>query len=58
MLQLLGYTEETGKELNFSPGVGGPQIPRVATVTADVLLLCAELDLLLAVSAGGHWEGC
>ncbi|XP_074746204.1 uncharacterized protein LOC141952533 isoform X3 [Strix uralensis] len=51
VLWLLGYTEETGKGLSFPPGVGSPQIPRVATVTADVLLLCAELNLLLAIMA-------
>ena len=54
MLRLLGYTEEMGKALSFPPGAGGPQIPRVVTVTTHVLLLCAELDLLLAVSAG--WQ--
>ncbi|NXW26264.1 RNF31 ligase, partial [Circaetus pectoralis] len=48
VLRLLGYTEETGEGLSFPPGVGAPHGPRVAAVTADVLLLRAELDLLLA----------
>ncbi|XP_074786399.1 SUN domain-containing protein 5-like [Athene noctua] len=45
--------DRAGAEL--PPEGGGPQIPRVATVTTDVLLLRAKLDLLLAVSSGGHW---
>ncbi|XP_074423989.1 E3 ubiquitin-protein ligase RNF31 [Larus michahellis] len=48
VLRLLGYTEETGEGLSFPPGQGAPHGPRVAAVTADVLLLRAELDLLLA----------
>ncbi|KAM6421642.1 LOW QUALITY PROTEIN: E3 ubiquitin-protein ligase RNF31 [Rhynochetos jubatus] len=48
VLRLLGYTEETGEGLSFPPGEGAPHGPRVAAVTADVLLLRAELDLLLA----------
>ncbi|XP_074991375.1 E3 ubiquitin-protein ligase RNF31 [Calonectris borealis] len=48
VLRLLGYTEETGEGLSFPPGAGAPHGPRVAAVTADVLLLRAELDLLLA----------
>ncbi|XP_074713017.1 uncharacterized protein LOC141938267 [Strix uralensis] len=48
VLQLLGHTEETRKGLSFPPGAGSPQIPHVATITANVLLLRAERDLLLA----------
>ncbi|KAM9258611.1 LOW QUALITY PROTEIN: E3 ubiquitin-protein ligase RNF31 [Morus bassanus] len=48
VLRLLGYTEETGEGLSFPPAAGAPHGPRVAAVTADVLLLRAELDLLLA----------
>ncbi|XP_064331589.1 E3 ubiquitin-protein ligase RNF31 [Phalacrocorax carbo] len=48
VLRLLGYTEETGEGLSFPAGAGAPHGPRVAAVTADVLLLRAELDLLLA----------
>ncbi|KAM9584622.1 LOW QUALITY PROTEIN: E3 ubiquitin-protein ligase RNF31 [Morphnus guianensis] len=48
VLRLLGYTEETGEGLSFPPGAGAPHGPHVAAVTADVLLLRAELDLLLA----------
>ncbi|KAM9251664.1 LOW QUALITY PROTEIN: E3 ubiquitin-protein ligase RNF31 [Cariama cristata] len=48
VLRLLGYTEETGEGLSFPPEAGAPHGPRVAAVTADVLLLRAELDLLLA----------
>ncbi|KAM6106952.1 LOW QUALITY PROTEIN: E3 ubiquitin-protein ligase RNF31 [Phoenicopterus ruber ruber] len=48
VLRLLGYTEETGEGMSFPPEVGAPHGPRVAAVTADVLLLRAELDLLLA----------
>ncbi|XP_064359403.1 E3 ubiquitin-protein ligase RNF31 isoform X2 [Dromaius novaehollandiae] len=48
VLRLYGYTEETGDGLSFAPGVAAPHGPRVAAVTADVLLLRAELDLLLA----------
>ncbi|KAM6188354.1 E3 ubiquitin-protein ligase RNF31 [Sarcoramphus papa] len=48
VLRLLGYTEETGEGLSFPPEAGAPHAPRVAAVTADVLLLRAELELLLA----------
>ncbi|XP_069735225.1 E3 ubiquitin-protein ligase RNF31 [Phaenicophaeus curvirostris] len=48
VLGLLGYTEQTGEGLSFPEGVGAPHGPRVARVTADVLLLRAEIDLLLA----------
>ncbi|XP_054667929.1 E3 ubiquitin-protein ligase RNF31 isoform X2 [Grus americana] len=48
VLRLLGYTEETGEGLSFPPGAGAPHGPRVAAVTADVMLLRAELDLLMA----------
>ncbi|NWR65626.1 RNF31 ligase, partial [Bucorvus abyssinicus] len=48
VLRLLGYTEESGEGLSFPEGVPTPHLPRVAAVTADVLLLRAELDLLLA----------
>ncbi|NWI86545.1 RNF31 ligase, partial [Pitta sordida] len=48
VLQLLGYTEESGEGLSFPADREGPDPPRVASVTADVLVLRAELDLLLA----------
>ncbi|NWI49653.1 RNF31 ligase, partial [Calyptomena viridis] len=48
VLRLLGYTEESGEGLSFPPEVEGPDPPRVASVTADVLVLRAEMDLLLA----------
>ncbi|NWR94485.1 RNF31 ligase, partial [Furnarius figulus] len=48
VLQLLGYTEESGEGLSFPPELEGPDHPRVASVTADVLVLRAEIDLLLA----------
>ncbi|XP_068777960.1 E3 ubiquitin-protein ligase RNF31 isoform X2 [Struthio camelus] len=48
VLRLYGYTEETGDGLSFAAGAAAPHGPRVAAVTADVLLLRAELDLLLA----------
>ncbi|XP_053909093.1 LOW QUALITY PROTEIN: E3 ubiquitin-protein ligase RNF31-like, partial [Cuculus canorus] len=48
VLGLLGYTEQTGEGLSFPPDVEAPHGPRVASVTADVLLLRAEIDLLLA----------
>ncbi|NXR29186.1 RNF31 ligase, partial [Cinclus mexicanus] len=48
VLKLLGYTEESGEGLSFPPPPQGPHPPRVASVTADVLVLRAELDLLLA----------
>ncbi|KAM3654584.1 E3 ubiquitin-protein ligase RNF31, partial [Ammospiza maritima maritima] len=47
VLKLLGYTEESGEGLSFPPPPHGPHPPRVAAVTADVLVLRAELDLLL-----------
>ncbi|XP_056368656.1 E3 ubiquitin-protein ligase RNF31 isoform X3 [Oenanthe melanoleuca] len=48
VLKLLGYTEESGEGLSFPPPPQRPHPPRVATVTADVLVLRAELDLLQA----------
>ncbi|XP_068034497.1 E3 ubiquitin-protein ligase RNF31 [Anomalospiza imberbis] len=47
VLKLLGYTEESGEGLSFPPPPHGPHPPLVAAVTADVLVLRAELDLLL-----------
>ncbi|XP_077646031.1 E3 ubiquitin-protein ligase RNF31 [Lonchura striata] len=47
VLKLLGYTEESGEGLSFPPPPRGPHPPLVAAVTADVLLLRAELDRLL-----------
>ncbi|XP_068854560.1 E3 ubiquitin-protein ligase RNF31-like [Aphelocoma coerulescens] len=47
VLRLLGYTQESGEGLSFPPPPAGPQRPLVAAVTAEVLLLRAELDLLL-----------
>ncbi|XP_065520439.1 E3 ubiquitin-protein ligase RNF31-like [Lathamus discolor] len=45
---LLGYTAEGGPGLSFPPEVPAPHGPRVAAVTADVLVLRRELELLLA----------
>ncbi|XP_053824621.1 E3 ubiquitin-protein ligase RNF31 [Vidua chalybeata] len=47
VLKLLGYTEESGEGLSFPPPPHGPHPPLVAAVTADVLVLRAELDRLL-----------
>ncbi|XP_009076944.1 PREDICTED: E3 ubiquitin-protein ligase RNF31, partial [Acanthisitta chloris] len=46
VLQLLGYSEQTGEGLRFPPSSEGPHGPHVASVTADVMVLRAELDLL------------
>ncbi|XP_065520435.1 LOW QUALITY PROTEIN: E3 ubiquitin-protein ligase RNF31-like [Lathamus discolor] len=48
VLMLLGYTAEGGPGLSFPPEVSAPHGPRVAAVTADVLVLRRELELLLA----------
>ncbi|KAM8985901.1 E3 ubiquitin-protein ligase RNF31 [Ara ararauna] len=48
VLMLLGYTAEGGLGLSFPPEVPAPHGPRVAAVTADVLVLRRELELLLA----------
>ncbi|NXS82807.1 RNF31 ligase, partial [Erpornis zantholeuca] len=48
VLKLLGYTEESGEGLSFPPPPGGPDPALVACVTADVIILRGELDLLLA----------
>ncbi|XP_066065409.1 E3 ubiquitin-protein ligase RNF31-like isoform X3 [Chamaea fasciata] len=47
VLKLLGYTEESGEGLSFPSPPQGPHPPRVAAVTADVLVLRHELQLLL-----------
>ncbi|XP_058709170.1 E3 ubiquitin-protein ligase RNF31 isoform X2 [Poecile atricapillus] len=46
VLKLLGYTEESGEGLSFPPPPAAPLPHRVAAVTADVILLRAELELL------------
>ncbi|XP_071657518.1 E3 ubiquitin-protein ligase RNF31 isoform X2 [Patagioenas fasciata] len=48
VLRLLGYTHESPEGLGFPPGAVAPDVPRVAAVTAELLLLRMEIDLLLA----------
>ncbi|NXO00601.1 RNF31 ligase, partial [Rhinopomastus cyanomelas] len=48
VLCLLGYTEEVGEGLQFPEGTPSPDLSRVAAVTADLLVLRGEIDLLLA----------
>ncbi|KAK2511154.1 hypothetical protein Q9966_016715 [Columba livia] len=48
VLKLLGYTCESPEGLGFPPGCVGPDVGRVAAVTAELLLLRTEIDLLLA----------
>ncbi|TRZ07909.1 hypothetical protein HGM15179_019197, partial [Zosterops borbonicus] len=48
VLKLLGYTEESGEGLSFPSPPQGPLPPRVAAVTADVLVLRHELQMLMA----------
>lgn len=52
VLRLYGYTEEREDGLSFPDEELEPQAARVAAVTAEVLLLRTEVNLLLAVGWG------
>ncbi|XP_065270615.1 E3 ubiquitin-protein ligase RNF31 [Emys orbicularis] len=48
VLRLYGYTEQQPDGLSFAEGLEEPDARRVASVTVDVVLLRAELNLLLS----------
>ncbi|XP_074975051.1 E3 ubiquitin-protein ligase RNF31 isoform X1 [Caretta caretta] len=48
VLRLYGYTEQQSDGLSFAEGLEEPDARRVASVTVDVVLLRAELNLLLS----------
>nr|XP_020664984.1 E3 ubiquitin-protein ligase RNF31-like [Pogona vitticeps] len=49
VLRLYGYSEEQGDGLCFPEHLLEPDIARVASVTVDIMLLRAELNLLLSI---------
>uniref|UniRef100_A0A8C8RZU2 RBR-type E3 ubiquitin transferase n=1 Tax=Pelusios castaneus TaxID=367368 RepID=A0A8C8RZU2_9SAUR len=51
VLRLYGYTEEQLDGLSFPEGLAEPDARRVASVTVDVVLLRAELNLLLSANS-------
>ncbi|XP_029437829.1 E3 ubiquitin-protein ligase RNF31 isoform X2 [Rhinatrema bivittatum] len=48
VLRLYGYTEEQADGMSFPQEVEAPDLPRVASVTVDVMLLRLELNLLIS----------
>ncbi|XP_077171709.1 E3 ubiquitin-protein ligase RNF31 isoform X2 [Paroedura picta] len=48
VLRLYGYSEEQSDGLCFPEHLQEPDIPRVASITVDIMLLRAELNLLLS----------